>query len=98
MGTATAKSMVLNIVFVHIIGMMGTLVFWGANPQGADRRLTGNYEEDTWQRKIKRDTASPSVHRILAGDESGAHASGASAQRAARSAATPTRRLPSSAG
>jgi phospholipid/cholesterol/gamma-HCH transport system permease protein len=32
-GTATAKSMVLNIVMVHIIGMMGTLVFWGANPR-----------------------------------------------------------------
>ena len=32
-GTATAKSMVLNIVMVHIIGMVGTLVFWGANPR-----------------------------------------------------------------
>jgi phospholipid/cholesterol/gamma-HCH transport system permease protein len=32
-GTAMAKSMVLNIVLVHIIGMLGTLVFWGANPR-----------------------------------------------------------------
>jgi phospholipid/cholesterol/gamma-HCH transport system permease protein len=32
-GTATAKSMVLNIVLVHVVGMMGTLVFWGANPR-----------------------------------------------------------------
>ena len=32
-GTATAKSMVLNIVLVHIIGMLGTLIFWGANPR-----------------------------------------------------------------
>jgi phospholipid/cholesterol/gamma-HCH transport system permease protein len=32
-GTATAKSMFLNIVLVHLIGMMGTLVFWGANPR-----------------------------------------------------------------
>jgi phospholipid/cholesterol/gamma-HCH transport system permease protein len=32
-GRATAKSMVLNIVMVHIIGMMGTLIFWGANPR-----------------------------------------------------------------
>ena len=32
-GRATAKSMVLNIVLVHIIGMMGTLVFWGTNPR-----------------------------------------------------------------
>ncbi|HYU61968.1 MAG TPA: ABC transporter permease [Solirubrobacterales bacterium] len=32
-GRATAKSMVLNIVLVHVIGMMGTLVFWGANPR-----------------------------------------------------------------
>jgi phospholipid/cholesterol/gamma-HCH transport system permease protein len=32
-GKATAKSMVLNIVLVHIIGMTGTLVFWGANPR-----------------------------------------------------------------
>jgi phospholipid/cholesterol/gamma-HCH transport system permease protein len=23
----------LNIVLVHIIGMMGTLIFWGANPR-----------------------------------------------------------------
>jgi len=32
-GTATAKSMVLNIVLVHIVGMLGTLIFWGANPR-----------------------------------------------------------------
>jgi phospholipid/cholesterol/gamma-HCH transport system permease protein len=32
-GTATAKSMVLNIVSVHIIGMLGTQIFWGANPR-----------------------------------------------------------------
>jgi phospholipid/cholesterol/gamma-HCH transport system permease protein len=32
-GTATAKSMVANIVLVHLIGMLGTQVFWGANPR-----------------------------------------------------------------
>ncbi len=32
-GTATAKSMVLNIVMVHVIAMLGTQVFWGANPR-----------------------------------------------------------------
>src|SRR5947209_4287715 len=32
-GTATAKSMVLNVVMVHIIGMLGTQIFWGANPR-----------------------------------------------------------------
>ena len=32
-GAATAKSMALNIVLVHVIGMLGTLVFWGANPR-----------------------------------------------------------------
>ena len=32
-GTATAKSMVLNIVLVHLLGMLGTQVFWGANPR-----------------------------------------------------------------
>jgi phospholipid/cholesterol/gamma-HCH transport system permease protein len=32
-GTATAKSMAFNIVAVHIIGMVGTLIFWGANPR-----------------------------------------------------------------
>jgi phospholipid/cholesterol/gamma-HCH transport system permease protein len=32
-GTATAKSMVLNIVAVHLIGMLGTQLFWGANPR-----------------------------------------------------------------
>lgn len=30
-GTATAKSMVLNLVMVHLIGMLGTQVFWGQN-------------------------------------------------------------------
>jgi phospholipid/cholesterol/gamma-HCH transport system permease protein len=32
-GTATAKSMVANVVMVHIIGMLGTQIFWGANPR-----------------------------------------------------------------
>jgi phospholipid/cholesterol/gamma-HCH transport system permease protein len=32
-GVATAKSMVVNIVSVHIIGMLGTQLFWGANPR-----------------------------------------------------------------
>ncbi|HEY2768764.1 MAG TPA: ABC transporter permease [Solirubrobacteraceae bacterium] len=32
-GTATARSMVLNLVLVNLIGMLGTQVFWGANPR-----------------------------------------------------------------
>ena len=32
-GTATAKSMVLNVVGVHLVGMLGTQVFWGTNPR-----------------------------------------------------------------
>src|SRR5947209_19317327 len=32
-GTATAKSMVLNTVMVHLVGMLGTQIFWGANPR-----------------------------------------------------------------
>jgi phospholipid/cholesterol/gamma-HCH transport system permease protein len=32
-GTATAKSMVVNIVGVHLISMLGTQLFWGANPR-----------------------------------------------------------------
>jgi phospholipid/cholesterol/gamma-HCH transport system permease protein len=32
-GTATAKSMVLNTVMVHLIGMVGTQIFWGSNPR-----------------------------------------------------------------
>jgi phospholipid/cholesterol/gamma-HCH transport system permease protein len=32
-GTATAKSMVLNTVLVHLIGMLGTQVFWGQDPR-----------------------------------------------------------------
>ena len=32
-GTATAKSMVVNIVIVHLVGMLGTQLFWGANPR-----------------------------------------------------------------
>ncbi len=32
-GTATAKSMVLNLIGVHLVGMLGTQLFWGANPR-----------------------------------------------------------------
>jgi phospholipid/cholesterol/gamma-HCH transport system permease protein len=32
-GTATAKSMVFNIVSVHLISMLGTQLFWGTNPR-----------------------------------------------------------------
>jgi phospholipid/cholesterol/gamma-HCH transport system permease protein len=32
-GTATAKSMVLNLVAVNLIGMLGSQVFWGSNPR-----------------------------------------------------------------
>jgi phospholipid/cholesterol/gamma-HCH transport system permease protein len=32
-GTATAKSMVLNLILVNLIGALGTQVFWGANPR-----------------------------------------------------------------
>jgi phospholipid/cholesterol/gamma-HCH transport system permease protein len=32
-GTATAKSMVVNIIMVHVVGMLGTLIFYGANPR-----------------------------------------------------------------
>jgi phospholipid/cholesterol/gamma-HCH transport system permease protein len=32
-GTATAKSMVMNLVLVHLVGMLGTQIFWGANPR-----------------------------------------------------------------
>jgi phospholipid/cholesterol/gamma-HCH transport system permease protein len=32
-GKATAKSMVLNLVLITLIGMLGTQVFWGTNPR-----------------------------------------------------------------
>jgi phospholipid/cholesterol/gamma-HCH transport system permease protein len=32
-GTATAKSMVFNIVGIHLISMLGTQLFWGTNPR-----------------------------------------------------------------
>jgi phospholipid/cholesterol/gamma-HCH transport system permease protein len=32
-GRATAKSMVLNLILVNLIGMLGTQIFWGANPR-----------------------------------------------------------------
>jgi phospholipid/cholesterol/gamma-HCH transport system permease protein len=32
-GTATAKSMVANIFGIHIIGLVGTQIFWGGNPR-----------------------------------------------------------------
>ncbi len=30
-GTATAKSMVANIIGIHVIGLLGTQLFWGGN-------------------------------------------------------------------
>ena len=30
-GRATAKSMVLNLILIHLIGMFGTQVFWGGD-------------------------------------------------------------------
>jgi phospholipid/cholesterol/gamma-HCH transport system permease protein len=32
-GVSTAKSMVVNIVCIHLIGMVCTQIFWGANPR-----------------------------------------------------------------
>jgi phospholipid/cholesterol/gamma-HCH transport system permease protein len=32
-GRATAKSMILNMVLVHLIGMLGSQIFWGQNPR-----------------------------------------------------------------
>jgi phospholipid/cholesterol/gamma-HCH transport system permease protein len=32
-GQATAKTMILNMVLVHLIGAMGSQIFWGANPR-----------------------------------------------------------------
>jgi phospholipid/cholesterol/gamma-HCH transport system permease protein len=32
-GEATAKSMVLNLILVTLIGMLGTQIFWGSNPR-----------------------------------------------------------------
>ena len=32
-GTATARSMVVNIIGIHAIGMLGTQLFWGGNPR-----------------------------------------------------------------
>lgn len=31
-GNATARSMILNLVLIHIIGSLGTMVFWGLSP------------------------------------------------------------------
>ena len=38
-GTATAQSMVVNIILVHIIGMLGTRGLLGLEPASADRGL-----------------------------------------------------------
>ena len=32
-GKATAQSMVANIIGIHLIGMVGTQLFWGSNPR-----------------------------------------------------------------
>jgi phospholipid/cholesterol/gamma-HCH transport system permease protein len=32
-GRATAKSMVVDIIGVHAIGLLGTQLFWGGNPR-----------------------------------------------------------------
>jgi phospholipid/cholesterol/gamma-HCH transport system permease protein len=41
-GTATAKSMVLNTVMVHLVGMVGTQIFWGSNPRAPIGGLGGS--------------------------------------------------------
>jgi hypothetical protein len=50
-GTATAKSMVLNIVLVHLIGMLGTQFFWGANPAppSEDERGDEQHRDDEFK-------------------------------------------------
>ena len=49
-GTATAKSMVLNTVMVHLIGMVGTQIFWGSNPRapigGGEEAVSEERRED----------------------------------------------------
>ena len=32
-GQATAKSMILNMVLIHLIGALTSQIFWGANPR-----------------------------------------------------------------
>ena len=32
-GVATAKSMVANILIVHLVSMIETVIFWGTNPR-----------------------------------------------------------------
>jgi phospholipid/cholesterol/gamma-HCH transport system permease protein len=32
-GKATAKSMLVNIVGIHAIGLISTQLFWGSNPR-----------------------------------------------------------------
>src|ERR671918_795678 len=49
-GTATAKSMVLNTVAVHLVGMLGTQIFWGANPRAPIGGLRANGGRGTWPR------------------------------------------------
>ena len=44
-GTATAKSMVLNTVLVHLIGMIGHADLLGLESPGPDRRLSGLAEQ-----------------------------------------------------
>jgi phospholipid/cholesterol/gamma-HCH transport system permease protein len=34
-GTATARSMILNLIIVCVVGAGLTMVFWGANPNTA---------------------------------------------------------------
>jgi phospholipid/cholesterol/gamma-HCH transport system permease protein len=31
-GAATAKSMILNLILIHVIGSLGTMIFWGLSP------------------------------------------------------------------
>ena len=32
-GTATARAMIVNLVGIHLIGIVGTQLFWGGNVQ-----------------------------------------------------------------
>src|ERR671936_509247 len=56
-GTATAKSMVLNVVGVHLIGMLGTQIFWGGNP----RAPIGGQDDDEYKWHTAKRTRSESA-------------------------------------
>ena len=75
-GTATAKSMVVNILGIHVIGLLGTQIFWGARRR--EPELVGDRGGQVVGAERRRERGLVGDHEAVAGVLRGREARGAS--------------------